>query len=227
VARRGYVWAPLPSLRGTGQDVMAVSNALIAEYTALRAEIGRFQDHGNVLMQFTFATLVGVATVLAAIASRGDVRHLPGYPRVFAFALGAAPSVYFVLACSYSHSIHTINTNARYIEQVLRVKFEQIAGVAVWDWEQFLAAERRSVRSPINVLFWLRWLVFLMPMTVLTAALAVSRDLLFTDVGLTLFVIDVSLLVLAVVIARLSPGGGAVLRERPRDEVAPAPDLAG
>lgn len=191
--------------------MVAISNALVAEYTASRAEIGRFQDHGNFLMQFTFAILIGIATVAGTIITRGDATHIPGYPRLFAFALGAIPVVYFVLACSYSHSIHMINTNARYIEQVLRVKFEQISGVAVLDWERFLAVERQRAMSPINVLFWLRWLLFLGPMTLLTAALASTREMLLSDVGITLFVVDCGLLVLAVVVACLSPGGGDVV----------------
>jgi hypothetical protein len=201
-----------------GHDVLAVSWALIAEYNTLRAEIGRFQDHQKLIMQFAFAILVGLAAAVAAALDKGISPDSPSYARLYAFTLGFIAFVYFMLACLYAESIYRINVPARYIDSFLRGTFQGITGVEVWHWEQFLAIDRNGVsqrRDPTvhALLDRVQWMVFIGPALGCIVAFWAIPGLMSASIGRACLLASCLFLVLTLVLAAVTTEGrGVVVR---------------
>jgi peptidoglycan/LPS O-acetylase OafA/YrhL len=198
------------SLRGSHEDITSVTNALVAEYNSLRSEIGRFQDHQKMVMQFAFTILAGLIATVGAGVGSSNVGALDRFTPLLSFVLGAVALSYFLLACLFADSIHRMNLAAQYIDSWLRPCFQEVTEVLVWDWEQFLAEHRSTVwtgslnRFLHGVLDQVRWLVFVGPMALCIVAFALIPTLLGTDIGRWSFGACCASLVLTIVVARFS-----------------------
>jgi hypothetical protein len=198
------------TLRGTRDDIASVASALVAEYNSLRTEIGRFQDHQKMVMQFAFTILAGlIATVGAAVGS-SNLGTIERFTPLLSFVLGAVALSYFLLACLFADSIHRMNLAAQYIDTWLRPCFQEVTEVLVWDWEQFLAHHRSTVwTAGLNtfvhgMLDQVRWLVFMAPMALCIVAFVITPSLLGTDIGRWSFGATIVSLALTIVVARFS-----------------------
>lgn len=140
MGRRALVHA---SMRGSDEDIVAVTNAVIAEYNTLRDEIARFQEQQKQIIQAGFATLVGIAAAAAAIISQGHGIQAGLHAQGLDLVLMAVSLIYLILSCLFAESIHRINDPAKYIHQQLRPQFGQLTEVSLWGWEAHLASERR------------------------------------------------------------------------------------
>ena len=187
-----------------------MTNAMVAEYNSLRTEIGRFQDHQKMVMQFAFTILAGlIATVGAAVGS-SNLGTIERFTPLLSFVLGAVALSYFLLACLFADSIHRMNLAAQYIDTWLRPCFQEVTEVLVWDWEQFLAQHRSTVwTAGLNtflhgLLDQVRWLVFMGPMALCIVAFVITPSLLGNDIGRWSFAASIASLVLTVVVARYS-----------------------
>lgn len=198
------------TLRGTRDDIASVTSALVAEYNSLRTEIGRFQDHQKMVMQFAFTILAGlIATVGAAVGS-SNLGTIERFTPLLSFVLGAVALSYFLLACLFADSIHRMNLAAQYIDTWLRPCFQEVTDVLVWDWEQFLAQHRSTVWTKSlptfvhGLLDQVRWLVFIAPMALCVVAFVISPSLLDNVIGRWSFGASITSLVLTIIVARYS-----------------------
>jgi hypothetical protein len=198
------------TLRGTRDDLASVTNALVAEYNSLRSEIGRFQDHQKMVMQFAFTILAGlIATVGAAVGS-SNLGAMERFTPLLSFVLGGVALAYFLLACLFADTIHRINLAAQYIDSWLRPCFQEVTEVLVWDWEQFLAQHRSTVWTAglhtfvHGILDQVRWLVFMAPMALCIVAFVITPSLLGPAIGRWSFGASCISLALTILIARYS-----------------------
>jgi len=128
---------------------------MLAEYTSLRGEIGRFQDHQKEIMNFATVLILALATVTATLHE-----NQPNLIRAILFVI---PWAFFLLAAAYSERTAKLLLAADYIHKELRPEISRAIGADVWHWENF----KRRALTYDRLIAWLldksRWLVFLVP----------------------------------------------------------------
>jgi hypothetical protein len=142
------------------EDLRAV---LLAEYAAMRSEIGTFQSLQGVFLNMSLV-LVGACIAVAANTALSQ--------ETAAYASWAAIP-FEILALLYADASARLMRAARYIHLKLRPELEKLAGPCL-EWEYYL---RR--KHPGRRLTWcldkLRWLFFLGPGAVLTCVAFVTQ----------------------------------------------------
>jgi hypothetical protein len=172
----------------------AAFQALMAEYSALRAEILAFQNlHGqviNIAVLFLGATL----GFLAAYNSSNPVMALRPYHALFVALL------YSVLGLIYADAEARLLQAASYLEKELRPRLLPYAGDEVLKWEEFRRSSVLPLRRTTKWLNWLRYAFFLLPgglalgyYAMTSAGMTPPEMILFlVDLGLFVFLIATS-----------------------------------
>jgi len=208
------------------QRFAATSAAVLAEFETLRAEIGRFQNRMQLIVQSAFAVLVGLVTAAAVTVSAGSGDRILRNPLLVTFILVAVALTYFLLACLYAQSTATINNAAHYIHSRLRPQLIRLTGVPAWDWEVFLAARRRGIGAEAGpivlypLLVWcFPWLIFISPMVLVAAVFWILNRVLLTSLfGWLSLLLVLLLIVFGLLVAALTRGGRGVV-EMSREEL--------
>jgi hypothetical protein len=138
---------------------VAAVDVLTEEYKVLRAEIGRYQDHQNQVMNFSFLVLTGILAYVGTLLNLKD----DGFTSERVLVLLYIPLVFVVLASLYSDRTVRIIRLADYLTNYLRPKVSSLVGIKIWQWEIY-----KRHASPMNkrlayVFDKLRWAVFILP----------------------------------------------------------------
>lgn len=163
---------------------------MTAEYSALRTEIGRCQDHQKDLINLAFVLLGGTLALIGTVASA------PRDQRDFGLILLLVPLLYALLGFTCADRARRMLDLARYINFDLRCQAKRALGdeeVSLWRWEDYKREqwERRSMlKQGLAVgLDKARWLVFILPNAI--AGLAYWRLIGFSgDAEVALAVVD-------------------------------------
>lgn len=220
--QRWMGWAQADAV-DPNQRFATTSAAILAEFEALRAEIGRFQNRIQLINQSAFAVLVGLVTAAAVTVSAGSGDRILRNPLLVTFILAAVALTYFLLACTYAQSTATINNAARYIHNHLRPQLIRLTGTPAWDWEIFLAAHRRGIAAGPSVLYPLLewcfpWLIFILPMVLVVVAFGVLNDVLLTSLlGWLSLLLVLLLIAVGIFVAALTRGGLGVVDLSPKE----------
>lgn len=201
------------------QRFATTSAAVLAEFEALRTEIGRFQSRIQLIQQSAFAVLLGLVTAAAVTVSAGSGDRILRNPMLVTFILVTVALTYFLLACAYAQSTAVINHAAHYIHNHLRPRLIQLTGVPAWDWEIFLAACRRGMTAADRpsllypLLEWcFPWLIFILPMVLAAAGFGILNGVLLTNLlGWLSLLLVLLLIVSEVFVAALTRGGRGVV----------------
>jgi hypothetical protein len=153
------------SMAGWAPATRPLMDAMTAEFTTLREEIGRHQDHQRDLLNQTFLAVAAMFSVAgAALASDDRTVRL-----ATTFALLFFPWAFVMLACLYADRTIRLLACADYIHNILGERARAILGSAdVWQWERYKQAihngEIPCVRGQPRVLArlvdGLRWIIF-------------------------------------------------------------------
>ena len=150
------------------QSINKESQATIvnAEYTALRDEIGRYQDHQRQLANAVFLVIGGSLTLLGPVTAKvaGDDNAAVAGPILLLFT----PPLYCLLAFLYADRAVRIIRLAHYIHNHLRPVASSIAGIEVWSWEKYKNETRVVSRRIAYLLDKMRWMVFIAPLIATT-----------------------------------------------------------
>lgn len=146
--------SPDPSIRGqndrprsapptdaSGSIRAAALAALTAEYTALRDEIGRHQDHRNQLFSIALAIMAAVVG-FAGTAVHGG-KELGEGNIVFLLA----PLLFVFLGSAYVDRGRRMLAVATYINRWLRQQMFELTGANVWMWERFKKAHYKKSKG--------------------------------------------------------------------------------
>jgi hypothetical protein len=144
---------------------------MAAEYSALRIEIGRCQDHQKDLINLAFVLLGGT------LALTGVVAGVPRDERGFGLILLLVPLLYALLGLTCADRARRMLDLARYIDHDLRCEAELGLGkerAPLWRWEEYKRQqwEQRPLRSRALALGLdkARWLVFIVPNAIAVVA---------------------------------------------------------
>ncbi len=133
-----------------------------AEYSALRAEIGRYQDHQRQLINSVFLVIGGSLTIAGKFATNVGSVPLISAPKLLIFV----PPVYALLALLYLDRAVRIIRLAHYLHDRARPRASSVAGVGIWEWESY---KRETSVVSRRLAIWLdklRWGVFILPLAV-------------------------------------------------------------
>jgi hypothetical protein len=152
-----------PDQPGDDRVGEAALAAMAAEYTALRSEIGRCQDHQKDLINVAFV-LLGAMFAFIGVVSSADTAE-----RDFGRVLLLVPLLYGLLGFACADRARRMLELARYIAFDLRPKAE--AGMSsraeIWRWEQYKREQWERGSLPRRILALTldkaRWLVFVVP----------------------------------------------------------------
>lgn len=208
---------------------------LTAEYTALREEVGRHQDHRNQLFSIALAMMAAVVGLAGAEAHAGK----PNMNVSIVFLI--APLLFVFLGGAYIDRMRRMLDAASYIDGWLRSQMQHVIHREVWRWEDFKAMHfgKSAAGARYVAMFfdWLRGLIFVACGFLSLALYADSSGRSYSPGHITLIVVDVVLLfALAAFVwafeetrglekERTSSGQHNRVARRLRREVrAPAPD---
>lgn len=114
-----------------GHADQATITVLTAEYTALREEVGRCQDHRNQLFSIALAMMAAIVA-LAGVANHGE-RQANEVNIVFLLA----PLLFVFLGSAYIDRGRRLLLAAIYIHTSLRTQVSELLNKDVWQWETF------------------------------------------------------------------------------------------
>lgn len=179
-----------PAREPVPESASKAFDAIAAEYSALRTEIGRCQDHQKDLINLAFVLLGGTLALI------GTVANAPRQERGFGLVLLLVPLLYSLLGFTCADRARRMLDLARYIDFDLRPQSEHLlgdVGVAVWRWEEFKREQWKLRSKPIQALALgldkARWLIFIVPNGI--AVLAYWRLVGFSgDAEIALAVVD-------------------------------------
>jgi hypothetical protein len=147
--------------------------ALIAEFSAMRSEITTF-----ITLEVQFlAVSVTFAGVLVGFAVHDW--------SAFRESLDICPIPFLVLALLYADTKARVLRAACYIQTKLRPQFVEAGLSESLQWEEFIRTEYPA-RRHLEIIEWLRWLVFLVP-AIVTLFLSVNRPPESGGMNLTFF----------------------------------------
>jgi hypothetical protein len=145
-----------------GQQLSSIVSSMNAEYTALRQEIGRCQDHQKDMMNFAFV-LLGATFALIGVTSqlsepdRRDVGTI----------LLLVPVIYALLACASADRARRMIDLASYLHYDLGRRVRAISGYELWRWETFKSERydhlHRTFKLQAKGLDKARWFIFVLP----------------------------------------------------------------
>jgi hypothetical protein len=174
-------------------DRPAAIAALTAEYTALREEIGRHQDHRNQLFS------IALAIMAALVGFAGAESHAGGRPTNASIIFLLAPLLFVFLGSAYIDRGRRILDVAIYVNTWLRRQMSESLGVDVWLWESFKKKhydDSRLAPRWIALSFdGLRGMIFVLCGAISLFVYLALPAKLSSSGRLALFVLDVTLLV--------------------------------
>jgi len=132
---------------------------VVAEYNALRGEIGRYQDHQKEIMNFVILVVGGALTIVASTLGK-----VSGFSDQLLQVLLIAP-IFCCLLCLlyYDRTIRIIRL-AHYLGTVVNRRASLLCGVSnVWTWEHYKRTTTVVNRSLALWVDRVRWLMFLLP----------------------------------------------------------------
>jgi hypothetical protein len=183
-------------MRAALADTATIVAVLAAEYTALRDEIGRHQEHRNQLFGLAL-TIMAALIGFAGAASRASKP-----PSGASVILLLAPLLFVFLGSAYVDRGRRILDVATYLNVWLRSEISDLIDTEVWLWERFkrlhYEKSRHLAQSVAMGFDWLRGMIFVLCGAVsLILYGAPSRSA--SDGRVIVFCVDVILLVLLAV----------------------------
>jgi hypothetical protein len=179
-----------------GNDLAAAVTVLVAEYTSLREEIGRHQEHQKEILQFGYAILPITGTIAVAILGRSTADLRP-----YTFGLLAFPLIYGLLAALFTDRTFRLMWVGDYLHNHLRPRMVAALGLNVWQWEEYRRTSRWFGRPAVMLLDKARWLAFIGPSLGCLLAFVVVTGLKVPWWQEAWFVIDVIVFFLTVWLA--------------------------
>jgi len=185
---------------------------MIAEYTAIRQEIGRCQDHQKDMMNLAFVLLGGTLGLI------GTVAGTEGADRDLAVIFLLVPVLYTLLACTCADRARRMIDLACYLHYDLREKAKAAAGgTELWRWEAYKTdvydKSNKWFQRRARVLDKARWLAFIVPSVLALGAYWVLAGFP-TGAKLFLAIVDVLLIALSFYVLLLA-GETAGIRDDP------------
>ncbi|MGD0880119.1 MAG: hypothetical protein ABSB09_00935 [Acidimicrobiales bacterium] len=153
------VVAGIPTASPFGGPNSGADQFVIAEYAALRAEIGRYQDHQKQVMNFVVLVVGGSLALVVPVL----LKTYTDRQRVLDILL--IVPVFCCLLCLiyYDRTVRIIRL-AHYLATVVNCRASMLSGIPnVWSWETY---KRETTIVSRRLALWVdrvRWLMFLLP----------------------------------------------------------------
>ncbi len=139
-----------------GEDLLGISEILIAEYNVLRKEIDLCHEHQKEIMNFLFLVFIAMVSLLGFLITTEMSNIVSIIFLIF-------PLIFSLLSLIYTDRTVHILRLADYIHNVLRKKINKICGEKVWQWETYKKHTPPFTKKLTLILDKSRWLIFLFP----------------------------------------------------------------
>lgn len=145
-------------------NLAIASQALIAEYGALRREIELLIEHQKEIMNFSILTFVAMAGLFGIVFETDILSKNEGISQVFPYIYLVFPSIFLLLALLYADKTVRILRAAAYLHSDLRERISRICeDTEVWRWELYKSDKDSFKVTLASRLDWMRWLIFILP----------------------------------------------------------------